>query len=115
MPPAPIGSQSKPVTFLSLIHISNRFFRTPFVALAGGMCYSLYLMHMLIISVVFKATKHLAIFNDFLLNYALQVATLGVSIALFGALYFVLIERPCMDPQWPAKAWRRIHRAVGPS
>jgi peptidoglycan/LPS O-acetylase OafA/YrhL len=94
---------------------SNRFFRTPFVALAGGMCYSLYLMHMLIISVVFKATKHLAIFSDFLLNYALQIATLGVSIAFFGTLYFVLIERPCMDPQWPGKAWRRIRRAVGPS
>jgi peptidoglycan/LPS O-acetylase OafA/YrhL len=86
--------------------ISNRFFRIRFVALTGGMCYSFYLMHMLIISVVFRATRHLAVFNDFLVNYALQVTTLGSAIALFGTLYYVLIERPCMDPQW----WRKVIR-----
>ncbi|MGD0796237.1 MAG: acyltransferase [Acidobacteriaceae bacterium] len=94
---------------------SNRFFRTPFVALGGGMCYSIYLTHMLVISVVFKATRHLAVFRDFLLNYTLQIATLGFSVALIGTLYFVLIERPCMDPHWPNKVWRRIHRAAGSS
>jgi peptidoglycan/LPS O-acetylase OafA/YrhL len=90
---------------------SNWFFRLPFIALTGGMCYSFYLMHMLIISVVFKATRHLAIFNDFLLNYSLQIVTLGGAIALLGTLYFVLIERPCMDPQWPQKLWRRMRHA----
>ena len=90
---------------------SNWFFRRPFVALGGGMCYSIYLMHMLIVSIVFKATRHLAVFSDFLLNYTLQVATLGTAIALLGTLYFVLIERPCMDPQWPHKLWRRISRS----
>jgi peptidoglycan/LPS O-acetylase OafA/YrhL len=87
---------------------SNWFFRRPFVALGGGMCYSIYLMHMLIVSIFFKATRHLAIFHDFLLNYALQIATLGSAVALFGALYYILIERPCMDPQWPRKLWHRL-------
>ncbi len=41
--------------------VSNAFFRLPFVALAGGMCYSLYLMHMLIISIAFKGTRHLEV------------------------------------------------------
>jgi hypothetical protein len=36
------------------------------------------------------------------------VLTLGAAIAALGTLYFVLIERPCMDPQWPRKLWRRI-------
>lgn len=88
--------------------LSNRFFRTPFIALVGGMCYSYYLMHMLIISVVFKATRHLAIFDDFLVNYGLQVLTLGAAIGLFGTLYYVLVERPCMDPHWPQKLRLRI-------
>jgi peptidoglycan/LPS O-acetylase OafA/YrhL len=88
---------------------SNWFFRRPFVALGGGMCYSFYLTHMLIISVVFKATKHLAVFQDLLLNYTIQLLTLGTAIALLSTLYFVLIERPCMDPEWPQKLWRKIH------
>ena len=77
------------------------------------MCYSYYLMHMLIISVVFKATRHLAVFNDFLLNYVLQVVTLGTAIGVFATLYYVLIERPCMDPEWPHKAWRFVTRSSG--
>jgi peptidoglycan/LPS O-acetylase OafA/YrhL len=88
--------------------ISNRFFRAPVVALVGGMCYSFYLMHMLIIAIVFKATRHLAVFHDFLLNYTLQVITLGSAVLVFATLYYVLVERPCMDPQWPQKLWHRI-------
>ncbi len=87
---------------------SNRFFRMPFVAIVGGMCYSYYLMHMLIISVVFKATRQLVVLNDFALNYAVQVATLGTAIGLFGTLYYILIERPCMDPAWPRKLWTKV-------
>lgn len=87
---------------------SNWFFRRPFVALGGGMCYSLYLMHMLIISVVFRGTRHLAIFDDFLINYLVQIVTLGTAISFFGGLFYVLIERPCMDPQWTIKFWRRL-------
>ena len=67
------------------------------------MCYSFYLTHMLAITLVFKATKHLVLFNDFLANYALQVAAMAAPIALFGALYYVAVERPCMDPHWPRK------------
>jgi peptidoglycan/LPS O-acetylase OafA/YrhL len=89
---------------------SNWFFRRPFVALAGGMCYSIYLMHMFIISIAFKGTRHLAVFRDFLLNYAVQVVTLGTAVALFGTLYYVLIERPCMDPNWPRALWHIILR-----
>lgn len=88
--------------------ISNAFFRLPFVALAGGMCYSLYLLHMLVISIAFKATRHLEISGDFLVNYALQILSLGAAIALCGTAYYVLIERPCMDPLWPQKLWARL-------
>jgi peptidoglycan/LPS O-acetylase OafA/YrhL len=90
--------------------VSNAFFRLPFVALAGGMCYSLYLTHMLVVSIAFKATRHLESSQDFLVNYLTQVVTLGAAIALFGTAYYVLIERPCMDPQWPQKLWRKITR-----
>lgn len=88
--------------------VSNAFFRQPFVALTGGMCYSLYLMHMLVISVVFKGTRHLAIFTDFLANYSVQVLILGTAILLCGTAYYILIERPCMDPEWPGKLWARL-------
>lgn len=90
--------------------ISNRFFSKGWVALTGGMCYSLYLMHMLVVSVLFRATHHL-VFHDFLLSYALQVALLGGGVMLFGMLFYIMVERPCMDPQWPQKLWQKISDA----
>ncbi len=92
---------------------SSRFFRRSFVALTGGMCYSFYLTHMLAITLVFKATRHLAVLHDFLANYAVQVAAMMVPVALLGTLYFVVVERPCMDPQWPRKAWRVLSHSSG--
>jgi peptidoglycan/LPS O-acetylase OafA/YrhL len=65
---------------------------------------------MLVVSIVFKATRHLAQFNDFLLNYMLQLATMGVAVVLFGTLYYILVERPCMDPKWPLKLWQFLTR-----
>jgi peptidoglycan/LPS O-acetylase OafA/YrhL len=92
---------------------SSRFFRRPFVALTGGMCYSFYLTHILAIALVFKASRHLIVFGDFLANLALQVAAMTIPVALFGTLYYVAVERPCMDPQWPRKVWRAVTRPRG--
>jgi len=86
---------------------SRQLFRTPGIALTGGMCYSFYLMHMLVINILFRFTRHWVIPSNFALSYLIQVALLGAGIYLFCTAYFVLIERPCMDPNWPRKfvAW----------
>jgi peptidoglycan/LPS O-acetylase OafA/YrhL len=38
----------------------------------------------------------------------LQIVLMFPFVFLVGAVYFVLIERPCMDPQWPQKMWHRL-------
>jgi hypothetical protein len=68
-------------------------------------------MHMLVVSAFFKLTRHLVVFHDYLANYAVQLATLGSAIALVGAAYYLLIERPCMDPHWPRQLWQRLKAA----
>ena len=90
---------------------SNRCFRTQWVAVAGGMCYSTYLLHPLVIDTGFKFTSRLLIFQDFLINYGLQVLLLGVAIALVSAAFYIWVERPCMDPNWPQALLRRLRRA----
>jgi peptidoglycan/LPS O-acetylase OafA/YrhL len=72
----------------------------------GGMCYSIYLFHALILYAVkhFAAPLHLG--SNFWVYYALQGAlSLPVVLVLCGA-FFLLIERPCMDREWPRKLWR---------
>lgn len=85
--------------------VFRRFFSNLWIATVGGMCYSTYLWHFFVIGVFFKLTRHLVAFHDLLLNFVVQIVTLGIPIAVVSVLVFVLIERPCMDPAWPRKFW----------
>ena len=85
----------------------NWFFRQPFVALTGGMCYSIYLTHILFYQLAFRVVKHLRPGGD-LLNGVVQILLL-VPTGLLGATFFyILIERPCMNPRWPQEAWAKL-------
>jgi peptidoglycan/LPS O-acetylase OafA/YrhL len=90
--------------------VSRQIFRTPWIALTGGMCYSFYLMHMMVISMLFKFTRHWIIPSSFVLSYLIQAVLLTPFVYLACTAYFVLIERPCMDPNWPRKLMAKLSR-----
>ena len=94
--------------------VSRQIFRTQWIALTGGMCYSFYLMHMLVISIAFKLTRRCILPSSLLLSYLIQVVLLGTCICLFCTAYFVLIERPCMDPNWPRKLLAKLSNITRP-
>jgi peptidoglycan/LPS O-acetylase OafA/YrhL len=76
------------------------------VVTIGGMCYTIYLLHYPLITLMGRVTARLATgsaWKDLLVQSALMLPPLLV----VCAVYFALIERPCMDPAWPAKlrAW----------
>ena len=79
------------------------------------MCYSVYLTHGTVLAALGLELRKLPLGS--LPMAAQQVLLIGLSLGVVfaaGALYFVLIERPCMDPRWPRKliALLRSHRAV---
>jgi peptidoglycan/LPS O-acetylase OafA/YrhL len=76
--------------------LANRLFRLPVLTAIGGMCYTIYLFHFLVIAFASRILGH---------NRAPLLLT-GVSIGLMAiasSAYFLLIERPCMDRHWPQK------------
>lgn len=84
--------------------------RNPWIATIGGMCYSIYLIHAQIISFVGHLTLPLGQRLGPQLHLLVQVIVLLPFILVISALFFVLVERPCMDRDWPAKLaawWRR--------
>lgn len=91
----------------------RKFVANPWVAVIGGMCYSIYLLHFALMAVVFKVTRRLIVPQfDFLANYIIQLIVMGVPVLLLCILFYTLVERPCMDPDWPSKLW---HWATGRS
>ena len=86
--------------------VLQRLLTTPLIAIAGGMCYSLYLLHFSILSATFKLSRHLLVFQDFLLNLLLQLIVFAIPVLVVSTLFFLLIERPCMKPNWPSQCRR---------
>ena len=87
----------------------RRFFANPWIATIGGMCYSIYLMHLQMIAVVFKVSRSAIIpAFDFLSNYAIQLLVTALPVMVISLVFYLLIERPCMDPNWPSRFWHWI-------
>ena len=87
----------------------RRLLRTQWIAVLGGMCYSIYLLHYLFIAMMFKVTRRAILSSvSFPVNLAIQVLVTGLPVLLLCTAFFVLIERPCMDPDWPSKLWHRL-------
>ena len=74
----------------------------------GGMCYSIYLTHTLVIDIARKLTLYAVFGHNLGLVLIVQVFLVGPIVLGVGAVFFVLIERPCMDPRWPWKLASRL-------
>ncbi len=95
-------------------HVLRRPFKLPFVAVIGGMCYSIYLLHLQLIAVFFKLTRRLIFPQlDFLGNFLIQCVVTMFPVLLLCVVFYLLVERPCMDPDWPSKLWVKLtgHRS----
>jgi len=88
--------------------ICSYIFSNSVITDIGGTCYSLYLFHFLIISAVCRASKPLHIGNSFWAYYSLQCVLVLPFVLIFCGIFFLLIERPCMDKNWPSKLWNHL-------
>jgi len=81
----------------------------------GGMCYSIYLLHFPIIYAVKHITAFWHIGSNFWVYCALQACLILPCVLLFCGAFFLLIERPCMDRDWPKKLWNHFPALLVPS
>ena len=87
----------------------RRWLATPWIAILGGMCYSIYLLHATVITAVFKLSRHLILPHALLVeNYLIQVLVLGIPVLVVSGMYFRFVEQPCMRPDWPLTLWTYV-------
>jgi len=83
-------------------------FSAPWITAIGGMCYSIYLIHYEVISVVGRFTKNLGAGQPFWMYFLLQFFLVGGAVVAVCGCYFLLLEKPCMRRDWP----QRLHNYV---
>jgi len=79
----------------------NLFFTKRWVYTIGGMCYSIYLLHYAFFHLFVKFSKGIAFSDNYGVNLGIQIAAGLPVVLLISAVFFIFIERPCMNPEWP--------------
>ncbi len=78
----------------------QRFLASPWITTIGGMCYTIYLLHNYAIAALGMVTQRLSPAGPFSFRLIIQFVLMTPIVLVISALYFRLIERPCMR-HWP--------------
>jgi peptidoglycan/LPS O-acetylase OafA/YrhL len=91
-----------------IFHKALRFLSYPLITKIGGMCYSIYMLHSPIIYLFGKYILMFTFSKYAIVNFSIYLLLLLASILILSAIFFQLIERPCMERDWHKKMGRRI-------
>ena len=90
--------------------ITNRILTNAWVTTIGGMCYTIYLFHNQLIGFLTGITSQVVPTNAYTVNVLIQMTMVIPPMLAACALYFALVERPCMRKDWPRRLteWVRV-------
>lgn len=80
----------------------------PWITAIGGMCYSMYLIHYEVISLIGRFSMRLATGWAYWFDLLVQLTIVGSCVVVVTALYYVILEKPCMRRDWPQRLRARL-------
>ena len=86
----------------------NYFYTRPWVYIIGGMCYSIYLLHYAFFHFLVPYTSKIQLGMGYKMDYLLQIIIALPLMLLVTTIFYLLVERPCMDKDWPKKLAQRF-------
>jgi peptidoglycan/LPS O-acetylase OafA/YrhL len=99
-------------------HRFRRVASIGWIAVIGGMCYSIYLVHYPLLVLGSRVGDPIWAVHHLYIGWLVFGTMVLVGLALSVA-FFLLVERPCMDPAWPGRLASHVRivrdRSGGPS
>ena len=78
------------------------------MAVIGGMCYSIYLLHYPLIALIMTFTKRIIWTDSFTINYMIQFALIVPLLLFVSAVFFYYVEKPCMKRDWHLNLAKKV-------
>jgi peptidoglycan/LPS O-acetylase OafA/YrhL len=94
--------------------LHGRVLSWSWIPLVGGMCYSIYLLHARILSLLLhKCFGTLELTGNFTADLSILILVAFPIVIGLSSVFFLLIEKPCMKPNWPSLLlqWFKASRA----
>jgi peptidoglycan/LPS O-acetylase OafA/YrhL len=92
--------------------LAFRILGHPLIVTIGGMCYTIYMYHWLMISALIRLFVHVRT-HILWLDLLIYFAGMSVVIIAVCAVLFALFERPFMRRDWPARLWEKVRGSSG--
>ncbi len=98
------------VVFISIFKgkILNSIFTNRYIYIIGGMCYSIYLIHYPTFHLLGNIIPSFTIFENYMFNFIIQVIIFIPISFIIWSIFYISIEKPCMDKNWPQKLNNKI-------
>jgi peptidoglycan/LPS O-acetylase OafA/YrhL len=87
--------------------VVKKVFSYKMIPIIGGMCYSIYLLHYPLVSVLGRLTMGIKLTSYYLPNLLLQLVILTIPVLMISAVYYYFIERPFMSSKWLDKLMKK--------
>ena len=84
----------------------KRLLSAPALTVTGGMCYSIYLLHLPLIQLLANVVTVRLAGNRLSANVFAWLGLFIAAILPVAAVYFLLVEKPCMQRDWPVRLAR---------
>ncbi|QMU27707.1 acyltransferase family protein [Adhaeribacter radiodurans] len=78
----------------------NRFVSNKWIMSIGGMCYTIYLIHLPLAELIVVFTKNIHITNYYSVNLLVQLLIFLPIVLALSALFFLFFEKPFMNKDW---------------
>lgn len=80
---------------------ANRFVTNRWIMSIGGMCYTIYLLHLPLAEFLMIITRNLQITNYYEVNIVVQALIFLPLVFVVSVISFLLFEKPFMNKDWP--------------
>jgi peptidoglycan/LPS O-acetylase OafA/YrhL len=97
------------IVFSSRSIIWDGLLTLKWISIIGGMCYTIYMLHHPVIAAFLnRVAGNDQWFTDPILDFSLKIVITMCVVFLISAIYFILVERPCMKKGWHKELGKKL-------
>tara|TARA_B100000497_G_C7681981_1_gene412698 strand:+ start:322 stop:2289 length:1968 start_codon:yes stop_codon:yes gene_type:complete len=111
-----IFSFSTGLLFISVFNgmIMNKYFSNPWITAIGGMCYTIYLIHLPLMELVVQWSAPILSTSSIFVSFFFQFIFWIPIVLILSGVFYLLIEKPFMDPSWSSLTKERLSSSFFP-